>query len=78
MELVVRAEGWQGACADAVSKEDLCGTVDPRLRVEELVNVRSEVLLEADHRPRQRDGPEEENGHDEVGEESGEPDDLAR
>ena len=46
MELVIAAQGRQGSHADAVSKEDLSCSVDPRLAIIELVPVHMDIVPE--------------------------------
>ena len=78
MELVVRPQGRQGPHADTVGKEDLGGAVDPGGSLQQLLPLGSDVVLQAGHGALQCEGPAEEDGHHEVREEGGEPDDLPR
>ena len=66
MKLVVGAQSWQGPRPNTVGKEDLRGTVDPRLRVRKLGPIWRDVCEDADVRAGQGDGTEEKDGHDEV------------
>ena len=78
VELVVGAQGGQSPGPDGVGEEDLRGGVYPALRVPELAPVGSDVEQEACPSTLQGDGFEEESYDDEVGEQSREPDYLAR
>ena len=78
MELVVRTQGRQGPHADTVGKENLGGAVDPGGSLQQLLPLGSDVVLEASHGALQCEGPAEKDGHHEVREEGGEPDDLPR
>ena len=78
MELVVGPEGWEGSHADTVGKEDLSGSVYPSGSLQQLLPLGSDVVFQASHGPLQCEGSTEQDGHHEVGEEGGEPDDLPR
>ena len=76
MELVVRSQCWQCTHPDAVRKKDLRRTIDPGRALFQLVPVDVDVVLEALHGPLKGQRPGEKDEHDEVWEESSEPDNL--
>ena len=76
MELVVRSQCWQCTHADAVGKKDLSRTIDPGRSLLQLVPVDVDVVLEALHGPLKGQCPGKKDEHDEVWEESSEPDNL--
>ena len=77
VELVVAAQSRQGPHAHAVGKEDLGGSVDPGLALQQLAPVHVDVVGQTVDGSGEGEGPAQQNKHDKVGEEGGEPDDLA-
>ena len=78
VELVVRAQSWQSTHADAVGKEDLRGSVNPGLTLEQHLPLGGHVVEEPRPGPLEGEGSHQQDGHYKVGEEGGEPDDLSR
>ena len=77
MELVVGAQSWQGSHSNTVGKEDLSGSINPCLALLQLAPVWSDIVDETVGSSLQGESSAQEDGHHKVGEESGEPDDLA-
>ena len=78
MELVIRAQRRQGTHPHTVGKEDLCCSVNPSSSFQELTPVHVDIVRQTINSTLQCQGTEEKDEHDKVGEESCEPDDLAR
>ena len=77
VKLVIRAQRWQGAHANAVGKEDLSGSVNPGLTLEQHLPLGGDVVQEPRPGPLEGEGSDQQDSHHEVGEQRREPDDLA-
>ena len=75
--LVVRAQRHDGTQAEAVGEEDLGGGVNPNAGVAQFGEVGHQVEVDPVRGALQGHAAEEEDEEEEVGEESGEVDDLA-
>jgi hypothetical protein len=76
VKFVERAKGWQGANANAVAKEDLGGTVNPRSGTHQLGPIRFDEVDESVVSTLKSHCPHQEDQHDHIGEEGGEPNNL--
>ena len=78
VKLVVRSQSWQCSHAHTVGKEDLGSSINPGVALKELAPVNMDIVGKTINSAFQSESTEEEDEHDKVGEESSEPDDLAR
>ena len=78
VKLVVRSQSRQGPHPNTVCKEDLRGSINPCRAFKKLAPVYMDIISKAVNGTLESESTEEENEHDKVREQSGEPDDLAR
>lgn len=78
MELVVGAECWESARANAVGEEYLSGSVNPWPWTQQLFPPRGDVVEQPIRCSRQCNTSDQQNQQNKVWEESSEPDDLEK